>query len=249
MPFRLSSTRWSTSGRCLCDRGWARRLPRAVQSVSLKPMNMLSIAEIPEVRALNSRTSLIRIPDEINVPVTDRIRHLIDAPAMRRLTRISQLGMVSLVYPGATHNRFEHSLGAYRLALLYLAQLDNDPGFTAEVRTNEALAFIVAALMHDIGHWPFCHPIEDLRLPPIVHHESLARRYVETGPIATILADEFDLRPDDVLRLLTGAPGQPGSPCCVRCCQGPSTSTRWITCFAIACTRVSRTAGTLTGSG
>jgi HD superfamily phosphohydrolase len=171
---------------------------------------MTGIADIPEIRALNSRTSLIRIPEEINVPITDRVRRLIDTAAMRRLTRISQLGMVSLVYPGATHSRFEHSLGVYRLALLYLAQLGTDDSFAAAVTVREAEAFVVAALLHDVGHWPFCHPIEDLRIPSVPRHESLAERSIAEQEISRILRDEFGLEPGHVLRLLAGRPQTTG---------------------------------------
>jgi HD superfamily phosphohydrolase len=79
---------------------------------------MASLRDIPELGALRASRSLIRIPPEIDVPLTPRVRRLIDAPAFRRLARISQLGLVSLVYPAANHTRHEHSLGVYRMALL-----------------------------------------------------------------------------------------------------------------------------------
>ncbi len=59
----------------------------------------------------------------MDVPLTARVRPLIDTAEFRRLAQISQLGLVSLVYPGATHSRFEHSLGVYRAALEFLRQL------------------------------------------------------------------------------------------------------------------------------
>ena len=81
------------------------------------------IGDIPEIQGLDRRQHLIRIPPECDVPITPRVRQLIDTAEFRRLGRISQLGLVSLVYPAAHHTRFEHSLGVYRLALLYLKQL------------------------------------------------------------------------------------------------------------------------------
>ena len=84
---------------------------------------MHSLAELPELRELDSSRHVIRIADQIDVPLTPRVRSLIDAPDFRRLAHISQLGLVSLVYPAANHTRFEHSLGVYRMALLYLKQL------------------------------------------------------------------------------------------------------------------------------
>src|SRR6187402_1426245 len=118
---------------------------------------MPDLASLPELVALDLRRHLVRIPYECDVPLTDRVRQLLDAADMRRLARISQLGLVALVYPGACHSRLEHSLGVYRNALLYLKQLAADERFTSAVRPEDAELFIVAALLHDLGHWPFCH--------------------------------------------------------------------------------------------
>src|ERR1051325_4521320 len=97
---------------------------------------------LPELRALDSRKNLVRIPHECDVPLTDRVRALLDAADMRRLSRISQLGLVALVYPGACHSRLEHSLGVYRNALMYLKQLATDERFGSLVRPTDAEAFI-----------------------------------------------------------------------------------------------------------
>ena len=94
---------------------------------------MPDLASLPELVALDRRRQLVRIPPELDVPLTGRVRQLIDTPEFRRLARISQLGLVSLVYPAAIHTRFEHSLGVYRMALLYLKQLADDERFAAAV--------------------------------------------------------------------------------------------------------------------
>ena len=72
---------------------------------------MSSIGDIPEIQGLDRRQHMIRIPQECDVPITPRVRQLIDTAEFRRLGRISQLGLVALVYPAAHHTRFEHSLG------------------------------------------------------------------------------------------------------------------------------------------
>src|SRR5688500_18145803 len=127
----------------------------------------MSLANLPELQALDRRRHLVRIPYELDVPLTERVRQLLDTPDMRRLARISQLGPVGLVYPGACHSRLEHSLGVYRNALLYLKQLAPDERFAAIVRPEDAETFLAAALLHDLGHWPFCHAIEDIALPGV----------------------------------------------------------------------------------
>ncbi len=165
---------------------------------------MSSLRDLPEVAGLDARHSLIRIPPELDVPLTPRVRRIIDTPEFRRLGRVNQLGLVSVAYPAATHSRFEHSLGVYRLALLFLKQLAHDPRFAAVVDASQAEVFIVAALLHDIGHWPFCHPIEDLHLSDVPKHEDLARRYVLRGELADVLRIDWGIEPAEVIALLSG---------------------------------------------
>lgn len=161
---------------------------------------------LPELRALDSRKHLVRIPHECDVPLTDRVRQLIDAPEMRRLARISQLGLVALVYPGACHSRLEHSLGVYRNALLYLKQFAADERFMAVVRPEDCETFITAALLHDLGHWPFCHAIEDIALPGVPTHELFANSFLLEGEIADTLRDDWNVQPRDVTALLSEKP-------------------------------------------
>jgi HD superfamily phosphohydrolase len=170
-----------------------------------------SLRDIPELAGLAARRSLIRIPPELDVPLTDRVRHLIDTPEFRRLAQVSQVGLVALVYPAAHHSRFEHSLGVYRLALLYLEQLSHDPRFSAAITPPDAELFIVAALLHDLGHWPFCHPIEDLRLPGVPHHELFANSFLLEGEVADVLRDQWNISPRDVVSLLSEKPRDLGS--------------------------------------
>lgn len=164
----------------------------------------MKLTEIPEVRGLDSRRGLIRIPPETDVPLTPRVQRLIDTPAFRRLSRISQLGLVSLVYPAAHHSRFEHSLGVYHTALLYLKQLSQQDQFAATVPSHEAEHLIVAALLHDIGHWPFCHPLEDIRHKDVPRHEVLASQFIHDEEIATLLREDWSIEPSEITLLLAG---------------------------------------------
>ena len=165
---------------------------------------MNGLDQITEVLALDAGSNRIRIPGEQDVPVSPRIRQLIDSQPFRRLASISQLGLVSLVYPGATHCRFEHSLGVYRMALLFLKRLSTRERFREAVSKKQAETFLVAALLHDIGHWPYCHPIEDMRLNGIRSHESLARKRISESGIPDILDSQFGINAGDVCNLLEG---------------------------------------------
>ena len=167
---------------------------------------MTKILDIPEIVALDTRRALVRIPPEVNVPLTPRVRQLIDTAEFRRLARISQLGLVSLVYPAAIHTRFEHCLGVYRLALLYAKQLAHDQRFAKAVDAGKVEVFIVAALLHDLGHWPFCHPIEDIRLPSVPSHELFANSFLLEGEVADVLRHDWDVNPRDVVALLSEKP-------------------------------------------
>jgi HD superfamily phosphohydrolase len=172
---------------------------------------MSTVLDIPEVAGLDTRRGIVRIPPELDVPLTDRVRALIDTPEFRRLARISQLGFVSLVYPAAIHTRFEHSLGVYRLALLLLKHLGHDERFVRLVCPEEGELFLATALLHDLGHWPFCHPIEDIRLPGVPSHELFANSFLLEGEIADVLRHEWNLNPRDVVGLLSGEPSAPGA--------------------------------------
>jgi len=169
----------------------------------------MPLSSLPELVAFESHGEGIRVPPGVTVPLTDRVRRLIDTAEMRRLGRVSQLGLVALVYPGAVHSRLEHSLGVYRLALAFLARLRHEPRFAALVDEHDAAAFVVAALVHDIGHWPFCHAIEDVGLASFPRHESRVLPALSQGEPAAVLADAFGLRPERIASLITGTAADP----------------------------------------
>jgi uncharacterized protein len=163
-----------------------------------------TIHDIPEIAQWRTGGSLVRIPPGIDVPLTDRVRRLIDAPAFRRLAQVSQLGLVSLVYPAANHSRQEHSLGVFQAAIEFLVRLAGDERFAAVIQVKDAELLLAAALLHDIGHWPFGHPIEDLGLSQVPDHEALARRYLLDGEIATALREDWEIAATDVAALIAG---------------------------------------------
>lgn len=169
----------------------------------------MSIAQLPELVALDIGGEGVRIPPGDTVPLTPRVRALLDTPPLRRLARISQLGLVALVYPGAVHSRLEHSLGVYRLALEFLRRLRNDARFMAVVTEADAAAFVAAALLHDVGHWAYCHPLEDMGLPEIPRHETELPGILGVGEIAAVLTGQWRLDPARVASLVAGTADDP----------------------------------------
>jgi len=120
---------------------------------------------------------------------------LLDTPPVQRLRRVSQLGTVSLVYPSANHTRFEHSLGVYHLADRALAQLGVGGDRGERVRA--------AAMLHDVGHAPYSHNIEDLiHRRTGKYHDDVAA-IVGAGRVADVLADH-GLSPARVTDLIAG---------------------------------------------
>jgi hypothetical protein len=93
---------------------------------------------------------------------------LIDHPYFQRLRRISQLGLSHLVYPGATHNRFHHAIGA--MSLMQTA-IDEIRSKGHEITDVEAEAVSAAILLHDIGHGPFSHALEHSLVKGVSHED------------------------------------------------------------------------------
>ncbi len=94
--------------------------------------------------------------------------NIVQHPLMQRLTRIKQLGMANVVYPAAQHTRFQHSIGAFHLMSEAILSLQQKGHFIFD---SEAEAVEAAILMHDIGHGPFSHVLENTLITGISHEE------------------------------------------------------------------------------
>ena len=124
---------------------------------------------------------------------------LITHPAFQRLSRIRQLGMSALVYPGATHTRWAHSLGAYHLMREAFRALKEKGVFVFDVEEEGAE---IAILLHDIGHGPFSHVLEHTLIEHLSHEEitrALMRRLNRElggalGMAIQIYSDEYPKR-------------------------------------------------------
>ena len=139
-------------------------------------------------------TKTIKDPVHDHILVDGFALDLLDTPEMQRLRHVRQLGTAYLVYPSANHTRFEHSLGVYHLAVRALDNLD-----VTGVERDEVRA---AALLHDVGHTPFSHNVED------VVEEHIGKRHDEVdgiieGDVARVLEGN-GVSPDRVAALVRG---------------------------------------------
>ncbi len=167
-------------------------------------------SDIPEIASLDASRGIIRIPNEQDIPFTPRVRAIVDTAEFQRLRHISQLGLATQIYPGANHTRFEHALGVFNNAIRYVWQLGRDPRFCKVIDHHRAEVLLVSALLHDLGHWPFCHPIEDLSLPNLPPHEAYAAEYLRPErELAQVLKSEWNIEPEEVLDVLVARTDSP----------------------------------------
>ena len=149
---------------------------------------------------------ILRDPIWNNIRVDELTLKLVDTDVFQRLRYVRQLGLAFLVYPGATHSRFEHALGTYHLSrgtLSYLA--DRDASQT--VTTEEQAIVRAAALLHDIGHYPFSHALEEIGQ---LHHEDVARPLIMSGPVSELLSNGISAdAPQRVFELIRGTSASP----------------------------------------
>jgi len=120
----------------------------------------------------------IRDPVHGDIGINELELAILDTPEMQRLRGIKQLSFCSLVYPGANHTRFEHSLGCMQVSGRIAKTLDFDEDSTQKAR--------LAALLHDVGHLPFSHSLEGLFEIP---HEEASKNIINKSEISGILSD------------------------------------------------------------
>ncbi len=158
----------------------------------------------------------IRDPIHVFVRLDSDERRVLDSRPFQRLRHIHQLGLSFLTYPGATHRRFEHSLGVMELAGRVFDVVTHPDALTDDVRqslpesSNEderrywRRVVRMAALCHDIGHLPFSHVAEGL-LPSSWNHEKLTREVIQSDEMQEIWGSVTPpLRPADIVKLAIG---------------------------------------------
>jgi HD superfamily phosphohydrolase len=143
-------------------RFWSRYEINQLPSKLRGGIRYLRIPELAMAAHLEPAFEAIRLPPRQLVLYTERIKELITRPQFGALRYTRQLGFTHLVYPGALGTRFEHCLGVYYLACRFFIRMSAEPSFRSVCKEpREGLKFILAALLHDIGHFPFAHQIEE----------------------------------------------------------------------------------------
>jgi HD superfamily phosphohydrolase len=158
----------------------------------------------------------IRDPIHTFIYLDSYERKVVDSRAFQRLRNITQLALTYLLYPGATHKRFEHSLGVMELAGRVFDVLTKDANVTDAVKemlpvlgNPSALTYWkrvvrMAALCHDVGHLPFSHASDKL-LPPGWNHERMSRTLIEGDEMSKIWDNmEPHVKTEHVVKLALG---------------------------------------------
>ena len=131
-------------------------------------------------------------------------RSLFDTPQMQRLRRIKQLGFSNLVYPGANHTRFEHSMGVMHLASLFLKIQSENNSSMSEIDDCGGLnEIVVASLLHDIGHGPFSHATEKLIEQYTRKSHDDVRYILSESEVGDVLSD-YGFTPSRISKHISG---------------------------------------------
>lgn len=137
----------------------------------------------------------IRDPVHGYVKLDSLASELSETPQMQRLRWIKQLGLASLVYPGANHTRFEHSLGTYHLACVLADHLG--------LKVEERLKVGAAAFLHDVGHGPLSHATEAALAHYLRRNHESAIDILRRGELREVL-DRHGLTPAEIQSLISG---------------------------------------------
>ena len=140
---------------------------------------------------MSNSTKFIRDSIHGNLPLDPFEIEVLDYPQLQRLRRVKQLGFISLIYPGANHSRFEHSIGTMHLASKLADQL--------ELSKEDKDLVRIAGLLHDAGHGPFSHVSEAVLG---VNHEEITAFVIEKTSIHDKLSEKFDTK--EIIDIING---------------------------------------------
>ena len=126
---------------------------------------------------------IVRDPLWKNIEISQDLLDITNTKEFTRISNIKQLGPTHFVYPGATHTRFAHSLGVYHIATKLIHNLQKK-GASDWTTTEGVLAFQIASLCHDLGHFPYTHALKEL---PLKDHEELTGEIVLNSSITPLI--------------------------------------------------------------
>ncbi|MGK7311912.1 MAG: HD domain-containing protein [Candidatus Longimicrobiales bacterium M2_2A_002] len=154
-------------------------------------------------------TTVVRDPLWGTIELDATARGVVDSAAFQRLRYIRQLGLAHLVYPGATHTRFDHALGVYHLMRRAIGGMA-ERGALDAIDPVERRLVPLAGLLHDVGHYPFSHALEELDEPLIPgYHESLTGRFLRDPDVREALESVARDGPERVEALIRGRSDSP----------------------------------------
>ena len=145
-------------------------------------------------------TEPVKDPVWRNIPLSRGLLKIASHKAFQKLNWIKQLGPTYLVYPGATHTRLSHSLGVFHLSrrmMLHLFTVGTPP--VRKLSLEGAKAFLCAALLHDLGHYPYAHSLKDLELRS---HESLTAERILQADLSKLIKEELGTDPELVAAIV-----------------------------------------------
>ena len=177
---------------------------------------------VPELIPAGAGRTVVRLPELDNVALTAPTVAVIDHPHFQRLRRVRMLGPTHMVYPGATHTRFEHCVGVYGTVIKYLQSLLQRERVRVSLTEEDVRTVLMAGLLHDTGHYPFTlEAVHHRTGSDTPRHEELGRDIVfgvapglapAKRPIAAILEREVGVAPERVMSLVMASRSDLESP-------------------------------------
>jgi HD superfamily phosphohydrolase len=139
------------------------RLSDALRDIQKEDGSWRLEKKVPELETYPKES--IKFVPNMNTVLTNRLRDILEHPLVARLKLVSQLGLISLVYPPADHSRYDHVLGAFTYASSYIRSLFYDPYnclFRNLVDEKDIKAALLASIIHDLGQYPLAHDLQEV---------------------------------------------------------------------------------------
>lgn len=158
---------------------------------------------------------LLNIGDsQLMAPISPRVEKIIKHKKFADLAKVTQLGFVRQVYPGAVHTRYEHSIGVYSLSISYVKALWEDslnPIFKSIMSMKDLELIVLSALLHDIGYYPMAHDFEDIKKTRPLENYSQGKRHEILGidmidTFTDFIKGDWHIEPEDLKKILGKQP-------------------------------------------